>query len=702
MGSGGSTANEVAKYEIEAIDIEQQKAELMAQARQHRDAVPSPTRTTLSTLATCLTPTSSSTTGPLVEKVDVPEKPTAVMQRTQQTKQPPAAYSESKGTAALQSQSSQGKQLPLVQQQYNSNYNTATKISLPPTRVYTTPVQPTTYTTTSRSLSASPTKPKPSLIPTRGKDADSFFKSMIQKYYAIKTDTSIDAIEVISFQSVHSGSQFQTMGTKGKEQYTNRDGASSVHWACYNGDVTALENLLHVQKEDEVRDTVGRTALFYAASRGHIDCCALLMDHHDDWIDIGDRKGDTPLHVATFYQHVGVVRLLLQSAADVNARNKNGYAPLHVALSYEVAALLIEFSADVMAVDKKGRTPLFCACAEKRMECVQYYCEQAHDHPRLVSLADHRGDTPLHAASCNGHTRVVRMLVGAAANVDAKNVRGLTPLELARHNSHPECIAVLEPHTTLSSLPSSQTTSFSSNSSSVSMMLQAGGSASSSASSSASHSYSNSSRGGPQTPKGQQAMRMVYEEQASMEYQPHAGWGGMSERGSQPAASTSDGFHIVSRSERAGYDANQVDPGLARLMAAVSTPGRENDSMMSKEEEAESEAAKISKLESIVGGGDGGGASGGQTADPRLARLAAAVSSPDKQQLQHQHVDVGNVHWISCVDPQSGSLYYKDIISGFTQWEPPSSNSLVNKEWRHESSGVWKNVRSLEIKDTPG
>ena len=47
--------------------------------------------------------------------------------------------------------------------------------------------------------------------------------------------------------------------------------------------------------------TVSRTALFIRLE-GHINCCALLMDV-DDWIDVGDRKGDTPLHVAAFYQH---------------------------------------------------------------------------------------------------------------------------------------------------------------------------------------------------------------------------------------------------------------------------------------------------------------------------------------------------------------------------------------------------------------
>ena len=349
-----------------------------------------------------------------------------------------------------------------------------------------------------------------------------------------------------------------------------------------------------------------------------------------------------------------------------------------------------------MAVDKKGRTPLFCACAEKRDECVRYYCESAHEHLRLIDLADHRGDTPLHAASCNGHMRIVVMLVGAAANVNAKNVRGMTPIELARGCSNPECVAVLEPHAAVSSTTTTTTTTTSSSSSS---------------------SVRKSS--GPQTPKGQQAMRAVYQDQASMEHQPHAGWGGMSERGSQPTV-FNGGMHVEARSERAGYDAGHVDPGLARLMAAVSTPGRGGES----EEEASgggsgsgsgsAEQRSISKLESIIGmgGGSGGGSGSSSSVSKTLStmeRLAAAVNgSPTRQQQQQQQQQQGSssssTHWVSSVDPQSGSMYFKELMTGHTQWEPPSNGQLVNKEWSCSESGggIWTNVKTLEQRATPG
>ena len=166
-------------------------------------------------------------------------------------------------------------------------------------------------------------------------------------------------------------------------------------------------------------------------------------------------QGRHSLHVASCYMHTPIVKLLLQTAADVSMRNAAGFTPLHVTESRECCELLVEFGADVMAADKKGRTSLFCAAAQHRMECVQYFCGIADMHPRMISLADHRGDTPLHAAACNGHADVIRLLLECAAKQDAKNVRGLTPLELAEHNGQEECVGLLRPAQALAPQPAS-------------------------------------------------------------------------------------------------------------------------------------------------------------------------------------------------------------------------------------------------------
>ena len=68
---------------------------------------------------------------------------------------------------------------------------------------------------------------RPGVIPQRGAEADAFFKHMIKKYYTIKADTTITAIE----NNQHAA---QTTADAPAKKYITHDGASSVHWACFN------------------------------------------------------------------------------------------------------------------------------------------------------------------------------------------------------------------------------------------------------------------------------------------------------------------------------------------------------------------------------------------------------------------------------------------------------------------------------------
>jgi len=76
---------------------------------------------------------------------------------------------------------------------------------------------------------------------------------------------------------------------------------------------------------------------------------------------VKDTEGRTALHYAAFNGNVDIVKSLLASGADVNAKDNNETTPLHSARSKAVAEILVDNGADIHAVNKNGNTPFLSA-----------------------------------------------------------------------------------------------------------------------------------------------------------------------------------------------------------------------------------------------------------------------------------------------------------------------------------------------------
>ncbi len=103
-----------------------------------------------------------------------------------------------------------------------------------------------------------------------------------------------------------------------------------------------------------------RTRLMSLAQLGDVDRVTLLLKVGAD-VEARDADGYRPLHIASTNGRGSVVRQLLERGADVRATTTDGWTPLHVASQeghQSVVRLLLDRGADVNSATKDGILPL--------------------------------------------------------------------------------------------------------------------------------------------------------------------------------------------------------------------------------------------------------------------------------------------------------------------------------------------------------
>ena len=169
----------------------------------------------------------------------------------------------------------------------------------------------------------------------------------------------------------------------------------------------------------------------------------LPADSTTTLLDAEDDAGRTPLHSAAKGGQLATVDFLGQRGSNVNADDRNGCRPLHLALMnghVDIAKLLVQdFGASESKTDYAGKTP------------AQYF-----DHPPLVLWMlkfetregdrDEKGNTALIHAAIQGHVSSVQYLLDRKVDVSAKNSNLSTALSEACVRGHRDVMALLLTH----------------------------------------------------------------------------------------------------------------------------------------------------------------------------------------------------------------------------------------------------------------
>ncbi len=210
--------------------------------------------------------------------------------------------------------------------------------------------------------------------------------------------------------------------------------------AARGGSVDDVRLLVAASADLGSVDSLGRSAMYWAAMQGHADVVEALANAGAD-CNQASMNGYTPLSQCSDRGHLNCVDVLLRKGADVNKATNDGATPLFEASQKghcDVVDALLRGCADVNRATNDGRTPLFKASQNGHCDVVDALLRGCAD----VNRATNDGRTPLFVASYNGHSNCVETLLCARADLGLACC-GQTPLDLASKNGHVDVVGIL-------------------------------------------------------------------------------------------------------------------------------------------------------------------------------------------------------------------------------------------------------------------
>ena len=226
-------------------------------------------------------------------------------------------------------------------------------------------------------------------------------------------------------------------------------GYNHLHYSQTSNEIVDL--LMQKCSEHDINTLTKGTSLsplHCAVSTGNLFYIKKLLQR-DALINIQNIDGDTLLHYAIRYEKHEIIKLLLEnSKTDVNQKNKDGMAPLHLVVLYmskgiegnephlwsEVINLLINRNADLNIQDMEGETPLHLAISMQNIVAARILIEHNAD----VNVKEKKGRTPLHVVieklpiqhAESAENDFMKLLLKKGASPNAKDIDQMTPLYL--------------------------------------------------------------------------------------------------------------------------------------------------------------------------------------------------------------------------------------------------------------------------------
>ena len=211
---------------------------------------------------------------------------------------------------------------------------------------------------------------------------------------------------------------------------------SLIHFACRNGMMKVVNDLIKSKADVNVFDNEKFTPLHRMTIVGNVDMVKLLIKKGAD-VDVADgRWGSSPLLFAAQKGKIEIVKILLTAGANINFKNNYELDATHFASKeghYEIVKLLIKFG---ISLNPKQ---IHYASAEDQIEIIELLL----DHGADINSKTQNDHNCLHYAVYNNRYAAAKFLISRGADINAKGKSKQTPLHYAASRGQIEIVMLL-------------------------------------------------------------------------------------------------------------------------------------------------------------------------------------------------------------------------------------------------------------------